>query len=176
MRKVFDPKLSHSVVMDHRTRFGQEVESWIATLPALCTKQEQGSHDPGLVVDSSTACKVLPFKLVALILYGEALSDSAFEELLELNNLHEKVMFKTFFGAQERSRVLSHLPTQSNRQMDEFGQKWRAFNMKMIKSAEEVSTTAERIKKRRNLTDPRSISLAPWQKCTRLWSTEPYLN
>lgn len=144
MRKVFDPKLSHTVAMDHCTRFGQEVDRWISSLPTLSTKQKQGTHGPGLVVDSSTACKILPFKLVALILYGEALSESAFEELLELNNLHEKVMFKTFFGAQERSRVLSHLPTESNRQMDEFGQKWRAFNLKMIKSAEAVSARSRK--------------------------------
>lgn len=139
MRKVFDPNLSHGIAMDFRTRFGREVEAWMESLPAVSTKQGDGADGPGLVVDASTACKTLPFKLVALILYNEALSDAAFEELLELNNLHEKVMFKTFFGGPERSRLLSHLPTQSNGQMDEFGQKWRAFNLKMIKTAEEVS-------------------------------------
>ncbi|KAF2462609.1 cytochrome P450 [Lindgomyces ingoldianus] len=136
MRKVFDPHLSHQMAMDLRSTFSREVAAWMKDLPSTVAKFGNGVPGSEFVLDASTACRILPFKLVALILYGDALSEAAFEELLQLNALHEKVVFKAFFGKRERSRLFALLPSQSKSQMDEFEREWRVFNLKMIQTAE----------------------------------------
>jgi hypothetical protein len=141
MRKNFDPHLSHKLAMDFRSPFSHEVADWIKHLPATGTEFRHGSLTKGFIVDASAACKTLPFKLVASVLYGEALSDSVFEELVDLNTIHEKVMSKAFFGRSERSRILSMLPSGSKSLMDGFEREWRTFNLKMIQVAKDVSTT-----------------------------------
>ncbi|KAF2680077.1 cytochrome P450 CYP5293A1 [Lentithecium fluviatile CBS 122367] len=137
MRKVFDPHLSHQLAMDFRSTFSREVAAWMNDRPSMGTKSAHGSPTTEFVVDASTACRILPFKLVASVLYGDVLSDSAFEELLELNKVHEKVMFNAFFGTRERSRLFSVLPSQSKILMDHFEREWRIFNLKMIRAAQD---------------------------------------
>jgi hypothetical protein len=142
MRKNFDPHLSHRLAMDFRSPFSREVADWMKHLPAIGAESRRDSLVKGFIVDASAACKTLPFKLVASVLYGEALSDSAFDELVDLNTLHERVMSKAFFGRRERSRVFSMLPGGSKSLMDGFEREWRTFNLKMIQVTKDVSRTA----------------------------------
>lgn len=138
MRRVFEPHLSHQMAMAFSARFGSEVAAWMAELPAEWAKAA-GADGAPFVVDAATACRFLPFKLVALALYGDALSEKAYERLLELNALHEKVMLRAFFGKAERSEVLSRLPSESKALMDQFEREWRDFNLEIIERAEKVS-------------------------------------
>ncbi|ORX94548.1 cytochrome P450 [Clohesyomyces aquaticus] len=135
MRKVFDPNLSHQTAMDFRGTFSREVAAWMKNLQSQGSTAANGALSPELVLDASVTCRVLPFKMVASVLYGNALSQDSFRELLALNSLHEKVMFNAFFGKQERSRLFSILPSQSKSLMDGFERKWRAFNLEMIEKA-----------------------------------------
>ncbi|KAB2569566.1 Cytochrome P450 monooxygenase lepD [Lasiodiplodia theobromae] len=135
MRRVFEPHLSHQMAMAFSARFGREVAAWMAELPAEWAKAA-GADGAPFVVDAATACRFLPFKLVALALYGDALSEKAYERLLELNALHEKVMLRAFFGKAERSEVFSRLPSESKALMDQFEREWRDFNLEIIERAE----------------------------------------
>ncbi|KAK0618757.1 Cytochrome P450 monooxygenase lepD [Lasiodiplodia hormozganensis] len=135
MRRVFEPHLSHQMAMAFSARFGREVAAWMAELPAEWAKAA-GADGAPFVVDAATACRFLPFKLVALALYGDALSEKAYERLLELNALHEKVMLRAFFGKAERSELFSRLPSESKALMDQFEREWRDFNLEIIERAE----------------------------------------
>lgn len=137
-RRTFDPHLSYQVAMQYQATFTREVVTWMEDLPLAGQKKESAEKISGFTVDATTACRILPFKMVASVLYGDALSDATFGELLALNALHEKVMFGTFFGKQERSRIFTLLPSQAKSRMDEFEAQWRAFNLAMIENSQKV--------------------------------------
>ncbi|KAI0159700.1 cytochrome P450 [Xylariaceae sp. FL1272] len=125
IRKVFDPYFSHEAAMKFADTFESELVRWREELAP-----KAGKTATNFTVEATTACRILPFKLIAQACYGEVLTDAMFAELLELNELHEKVMMTSWFGSSTRSKLYCMLPTQHKRDMDEFVTRWADYNLR----------------------------------------------
>ncbi|KAF2669309.1 cytochrome P450 [Microthyrium microscopicum] len=135
-RRVFDPHLSWAKAIASQKDLSQIVKDWVRDLEASSDSSEQHPQTNfSIQVDAATAVRTLPFKLIALALYGESLTNEAWVELLRLNSMHEKVVSTTFFGSLERSKWYCSLPTNSKTEMDSFEVQWRDWNSKIIEAA-----------------------------------------
>ncbi|KAL1845185.1 hypothetical protein VTK73DRAFT_964 [Phialemonium thermophilum] len=130
IRKVFDPHFSYQSATGFTRLFDAELDRWIRDLA------NRAGHESDFVVEATTACTVLPFKLIALACYGPAMTEEAFADLLRLNSVHERVLLTTWFGRKERSRLYNLLPTRSKKDMDAFESQWKAYNFRMMRESE----------------------------------------
>jgi len=135
-RAHFDPSFSHMSATHLRPRFLQEIGRWLQELPGQAYATEQGSGH--FAVDAVTACRVLPFKLIACACYGELLNDTTFAKLLKLNEQHEELMLRSIFGRKTTSAWYNKLPTQDKQQMDRYQQDWKAFNDDVLQAADQT--------------------------------------
>ncbi len=69
IRRAFDPYFSYQSAMGFSGIFTAELEKWIADLAI------QAGEKADFVVEATTACTVLPFKLIALACYGPVMTD-----------------------------------------------------------------------------------------------------
>ena len=69
IRKVFDPYFSYKSAMGFSEIFAAEFKKWMDDLAS------QAGHKSEFVVEATTVCTVLPFKLIALACYGPAMTD-----------------------------------------------------------------------------------------------------
>ncbi|KAK7909122.1 hypothetical protein PG985_015000 [Apiospora marii] len=85
-----------------------------------------GALDRGLL-DPAEDLKLLPFWVVAEIIYGE-LSPQMTQDLRELAPLREALFRKVIAGGVSRFSFSRYLPTQANQLLAEFQGRWRSFN------------------------------------------------
>lgn len=62
-----------------------------------------------------------------------------FAEVLELNQVHDRVLLATWFGKMQRNRLFNLLPTTTKKDTDDFITGWKDFNLRAIREAEAVS-------------------------------------
>ncbi|KAF7562114.1 hypothetical protein G7046_g2023 [Stylonectria norvegica] len=131
IRKVFEPQFSHRCAAGVMPVFEKEISRWRES-------SEKKTHGAGkFTVDAVSACRILPFKLIAIALFGrEVMTDERFERLLDLNVVHERIMLNTFFGRNETSTLYNKLWTSSKREMDFFLREWRLYVLGAIEDAE----------------------------------------
>ncbi|KAK8093323.1 cytochrome P450, partial [Apiospora hydei] len=130
IRTVFDPHFSHQCAKAFLDPMRRELSRWRDQLPAV-----PGRAD--FVVEALEACRILPFKIIALSLYRDVLTDEMFDELLQLNVVHDKVLLTTWFGRRERSSFYNMLPTMAKNNMGTFEVEWEAYNLKVVRIATE---------------------------------------
>ncbi|KAI9723332.1 MAG: hypothetical protein M1812_001215 [Candelaria pacifica] len=138
MRAHFNPEFSHSAATNLTSTFTKEVKAWMDELPKNPAVVAQGGDK--FVVDAATACKILPFRLVAIACYGDMLTDETFKQLLSFNKIHEKLMGQAVFGKLTCSKLYGMLPTKAKKQMDRYEKEWRDFNIDIVKNARETDT------------------------------------
>ncbi|KAK8040200.1 cytochrome P450 [Apiospora rasikravindrae] len=131
IRTVFDPHFSHQCAKVFLDPMRRELSRWRAQLPAV-----PGRAD--FVVEALETCRSLPFKIIALSLYSGVLTDKKFDELLQLNVVHDKVLLTTWFGRRERSSFDNMLPTMTKKNMDTFEAEWEAYNLKVARIATKI--------------------------------------
>ncbi|KAK4041460.1 cytochrome P450 [Parachaetomium inaequale] len=117
IRKVFDPYFSYKSAMGFSEIFATEFKKWMDDLASQAGRKSE------FVVEATTVCTVLPFKLIALACYGPAMTD-------------KRVLLTTWFGRKQRSRLFNLLPTASKKDMDTFESDWKQFNFFMMRESE----------------------------------------
>jgi len=72
IRAVFDPHFSHQCAKAFLEPMRAELSRWRGQLPAVPGR-------PDFVVEALEACRILPFKIIALSLYRDVLTDEVRE-------------------------------------------------------------------------------------------------
>ncbi|RWA08685.1 hypothetical protein EKO27_g6429 [Xylaria grammica] len=88
------------------------------------------------LLDPAKDLKMLPFWIVAEILYGE-LDDDMVAELRDIVPLREGLFKRIIDGGLTRFSLSRFLPTETNTAMKTFQARWRAFNNRMYARAKE---------------------------------------
>ncbi|EJP64645.1 Cytochrome P450 CYP5293A1 [Beauveria bassiana ARSEF 2860] len=135
MRAHFEPKFSHLASLDMANTFEMEIEGWADMLSKSHALREKEVTLGSFQRDATEACRYLPFRLTGLTVYGEALDDETYQDLVHLNDLHEEVMLDAFFGKLTVSNIYNILPTQSKRRLDTFKSKWEKLNLDIVAKA-----------------------------------------
>ena len=68
------PHFAHGAAMASIPIFKAEYLRWIEQLPEDKMVSYKRSDGSGFVIDAVTACRKLPFKLIAMVLYGDMLT------------------------------------------------------------------------------------------------------
>ncbi|KAK7428408.1 hypothetical protein QQZ08_005027 [Neonectria magnoliae] len=132
IRRVFEPHFSHQRAVGAMSGFEFEITKWRKDLT------KNSNDEDGFTVDAVTACRIMPFKLIAISLFGvEVMSDDRFHQLLDLNIIHERIMLNTFFGRKETSRMYNALWTASKKDMNFFLAGWKTYVLDAIEDAEQ---------------------------------------
>ncbi|KAM3450545.1 hypothetical protein MY3296_006008 [Beauveria thailandica] len=135
MRAHFDPEFSHKASMSMVPLYNAEAVRWLAEL-AQPSSSSSCSSTPstagGFVRNIAGACRLLPFRLIGLVTYGEAFDDKLYQQLVELNEVHDKLMLDAFFGKWNASKLYNMLPTASRRRMQSFQRTWESINDAVI--------------------------------------------
>lgn len=63
-----------------------------------------------------------------------------YSKLIELSELHQRIMLGVAMGKRETYRMFNLLPTEAKRQMDTFHSQWETLNTNIIQSARQVGT------------------------------------
>ncbi|KAK8143562.1 hypothetical protein G3M48_007056 [Beauveria asiatica] len=135
MRAHFDPEFSHKASMSMVPLYSAEAVRWLTEL-AQPSSSSSCSSTPstagGFVRNIAGACRLLPFRLIGLVTYGEAFDDKLYQQLVELNEVHDKLMLDAFFGKWNASKLYNMLPTASRRRMQSFQRTWESINDAVI--------------------------------------------
>ncbi|KAL5357896.1 cytochrome P450 [Aspergillus floccosus] len=139
IRAHFDPEFSHASSVYMADIFAIEISQWV-------TKLSQGSAgDPrptsGFVRSAAEACHFLPFRLIALTAYGDALDPKTYQELVLLNDLHEPLMLDAIFGKWTPYKLFNFLPTEFRARLKKFDQSWERLNDEVLARAREFLQT-----------------------------------
>lgn len=147
MRAHFNPGFSRLASMDMVPTFAAEISHWVADLPKCSSCNSHAANT--FFRNAAQACRYLPFRLIALTAYGEALNDETYEELLHLNDLHDTLMLDAFFGKWTVSKLFNILPTEFRKRMQTFQKGWKKLNHDVIAraKAEGLRSPAEQIYK-----------------------------
>ncbi|OJI99540.1 hypothetical protein ASPVEDRAFT_81154 [Aspergillus versicolor CBS 583.65] len=121
------------------TDFQRVLNNWAQTLPDNAASQQIG--DRKFLTDSVEICRQLPFRMIAMCLYGNMLTSERFDTLWRLNKVHEKVTQYTFFGTWENMPYYHLLPTAANRVLAEYEHGWKEFNLEIINAARKSNTS-----------------------------------
>ncbi|XWX01109.1 hypothetical protein V2A60_009134 [Cordyceps javanica] len=135
MRSHFDPEYSRNASMNMVPLYNGEAMRWLADL-AKPTSSSFSSTPPtagGFVRNIAEACRLLPFRLIGLVTYGEAFDHKLYQQLVDLNEIHDKLMLDAFFGKWNVSKLYNMLPTTSRRRMQEFQRTWESLNDGVIR-------------------------------------------
>lgn len=81
-----------------------------------------------VTIHATEDVKMLPFNLVATLLYGETLSDGLIQKLYDIVPLRERLFRHVIAGGISRFWWSSFLPTETNRLLKQFQKDWLAFN------------------------------------------------
>ncbi|KAF2259667.1 putative cytochrome P450 monooxygenase [Lojkania enalia] len=91
-------------------------------------------HDRKLesgVIDPAKDLSMLPFLIIAKIIYGE-LEEAQHKELKELIKIREALFRQVMSGGLSRFYWSKYLPTKTNASLIEFKYRWKTFNDKVI--------------------------------------------
>ena len=125
-----------------------DTDEWLESLPRLphVVKNEK---DNKLVIKAEELVSILPFKMIARRVFGKLVDDELIDELFHLNIVHERVMNHSFFGKFEQWKIFKYLPTQANKDVDEFEREWAAILVRTSLEAERrgITTTASELYK-----------------------------
>ncbi|EJP66212.1 Cytochrome P450 CYP5293A1 [Beauveria bassiana ARSEF 2860] len=134
MRAHFDPEFSHKASMSMVPLYNNEAIRWLTELaqPSSSSCSSTPSTAGGFVRNIAGACRLLPFRLIGLVTYGEAFDDKLYQQLVELNEIHDKLMLDAFFGKWNASKLYNMLPTASRRRMQSFQRTWESINDAVI--------------------------------------------
>ncbi|OAA59250.1 Cytochrome P450 [Akanthomyces lecanii RCEF 1005] len=160
IRSLFDPIYTTAAMSKYISTFRKEVQLWLDNLPGHGSAGD--SDAPFFAANISNKCGVLPLKLVAMTLYGDALSHEVspadknqvvsltdiyklFEDLLELSKLREEVGSNAFMSMSVISRIYAFLPTKANRQLDKYIAGFRNFNNQIAETAKQLLHTVDEI-------------------------------
>ncbi|KAE8153685.1 cytochrome P450 [Aspergillus avenaceus] len=115
-----------SMVEDTR----RTIEQWAQNLPEDTEIGQKMSQ--GFQIDAVTACRQLPFRLIAMALYGPMFSEPMFARLWGLNSLHEQMTYVTFLSRWAATRLYRWFPTKANATLKNFEEQFKEFNLELI--------------------------------------------
>ncbi|KAM3467810.1 hypothetical protein MY5147_008568 [Beauveria neobassiana] len=147
MRAHFDPEFSHKASMSMVPLYNSEAIRWLTELaePSSSSCSSTPSTAGGFVRNIAGACRLLPFRLIGLVTYGEAFDDKLYQQLVELNEIHDKLMLDAFFGKWNASKLYNMLPTASRRRMQSFQRTWESINDAVILRAKTFLQTVDEL-------------------------------
>ncbi|PYI09959.1 cytochrome P450 [Aspergillus sclerotiicarbonarius CBS 121057] len=150
IRKYFDPEFAHGISMQALEKFSCQIHVWadaLQTTPAGFKTSPENDENHGFIVDLTKSMKFLPFKLVALQMYGEAFTEELYDELLDINNLHVQILHDVIGNKKLASKLGNWLPSAAKNRMDLYLNRWRSFNLDIIQRARDnnLSCPVERI-------------------------------
>ncbi|RMD40324.1 hypothetical protein DV735_g4820, partial [Chaetothyriales sp. CBS 134920] len=136
-RQYLEPHFSFSAATARLHAYRDQFEKWIARLPE---DPEAGGEKTGVgfCIDSEVACRQLPFRLIAMALYGDMLTDSLFGQLWDLNTAHEHIVHSAFLSKWPQSWFYHWLPTRSNRVLRQYDKDWKDLNLSIIAEAKQA--------------------------------------
>ncbi|KAJ5974660.1 hypothetical protein N7481_011870 [Penicillium waksmanii] len=135
LEKFFSATEAASMIQD----FNTVLDAWAETAPTNSASQQ--IEEAKFVADSVVICRQLPFRMIAMCLYGNMLTDERFDALWELNKLHDHVTQHTFFGTWENMPYYHLLPTAANRVLAEYEEGWKKFNLEIVTTARANNTS-----------------------------------
>ncbi|KAJ5787471.1 hypothetical protein N7457_002461 [Penicillium paradoxum] len=115
------------------------INSWVQDLSRESSVKDQSAGS--FSCDASTVCRQLPFRLIAMALYGPVFSESIFERLWDLNELHEQVTGVTFLSPLAATRLYRWLPTKENSTLKEFNRRWKELTLEVIARARKMGVS-----------------------------------
>ncbi|KMU74828.1 hypothetical protein CISG_00758 [Coccidioides immitis RMSCC 3703] len=111
-RHHLEPHFSFPTAASMLSNCREMILNWARNLaddPMVTSKTRNGFD-----FDAVSACRQLPFRLIALALYKDMLTEDMFEQLWALNALHEKVTNIAFFSKWPTKSFYRWLPTEAN--------------------------------------------------------------
>ncbi|KJF60615.1 uncharacterized protein CIMG_11806 [Coccidioides immitis RS] len=132
-RHHLEPHFSFPTAASMLSNCREMILNWARNLaddPMVTSKTRNGFD-----FDAVSACRQLPFRLIALALYKDMLTEDMFEQLWALNALHEKVTNIAFFSKWPTKSFYRWLPTEANSLLSEYEREWEKLNLKTIMEA-----------------------------------------
>lgn len=124
----------HKAVKDYVFSVQRCVQQYMQDLPG----HSRLSHD---ILDPAGDMKMLPFFVVAEIIYGELVPDMIAADLRRLAPDRERLFKYVIASGLARYSWSRFLPTAANHALREFRHAWRAFNQKAVARARLVEPT-----------------------------------
>ncbi|RPB29333.1 cytochrome P450 [Terfezia boudieri ATCC MYA-4762] len=134
------PHFAHGAAMAAVPMFKAEYLRWVEKLPEDKLVSYKRSDGSGFVIDALSACRKLPFKLIAMVLYRDMLTDKLFDELWELNEVHERITYAALLRDLPAKKWYSFLPTRDNKLLEAYLKDWARLNMAVINEARVTGT------------------------------------
>ncbi|KAJ5464097.1 hypothetical protein N7475_007232 [Penicillium sp. IBT 31633x] len=148
IRKYFDPEFAHGISMQALSKFSSLIHTWADELQTTLMEQK-ASCDNGetheFTVDLTKSLRFLPFKLVAFQMYGEAFTEDLYNELLEINKIHEQILHDVILNNSLVSKLGNWIPSPPKKRMDLYLNRWKGFNLDIIQRAREFLHTLDEI-------------------------------
>ncbi|KAJ3494435.1 hypothetical protein NLG97_g4080 [Lecanicillium saksenae] len=157
IRSLFDPIFTVPAVAQYIGPLREEIRTWLDTLPRHASAT--GADPSSFAAEMPDRCASLPLKLVAMVLYGDALSDELFVHLLELSRLREEVGSNAFMTARMISRLYAYLPTKANNQLNKYIVGFRNFNVQITMTAQQQTLECPLSSIMRHVTSGNTISM-----------------
>ncbi|KAJ5988404.1 hypothetical protein N7481_003614 [Penicillium waksmanii] len=130
-RSHLDPHFSFTSANSVIATTKNAIKTWAETLPQEVNAGVSGPFE----LDAIIACRQLPFRLIAMALYGEVFSEELFGRLWDLNTLHEEVTFVTFLSPAAKNWWYPWLPTKANATLRKFNKLWKELNLDAVSLA-----------------------------------------
>jgi len=128
LRMHVEVPFSRKSVLEFLPTIHQQTQQFLSQLfeRRLAADEKKGS---AVTIHATEDVKMLPFNLVAMLLYGEALSaEGLIHKLYDIIPLRERLFRHVIAGGISRFWWSSFLPTETNRLLKQFQRDWLAFN------------------------------------------------
>lgn len=135
IREAFEPHFTFRIVKDLRDIIESQVDDWSRN---LCqTLGSQLKDQQSFQIEALEATKLLPFKIVSLVCFGELLKDgNNMHTLLSLVALHDQVFANATFNEFAKFYGYRYLPwTNANKDLTAYKTKWKSFCHHMVSSS-----------------------------------------
>jgi len=120
LRKVIEVPFQHKVTDTYLLNVQHQVKQYLKDLKA-------GKNMSVGLLDPALDMKMLPFWIVAEIIYGK-LTPEMVDKLKELAPIREELFLHVIRGGLSRFRLSRYLPTRANSTLATFKQRWSSFN------------------------------------------------
>jgi hypothetical protein len=133
IRKHFDPEFSFQTSRDAIPIFTKSVAEWLDRL-VPSSYGEKGTTK-SFTIDAKAPCKFLTFKLLIIQLYDDVFSEAVYDEMLELNTLHETILHDVILSKRLARRFWNFFDRAAAGRAEHFNRRWKALNLGLLNRA-----------------------------------------
>ena len=155
MRSLFDPEFSYQASRSMIPTFSHQINHWLDN--PRPENPSGRSIEGAFILSTLKECKLLAFRLIASSVYGDAFDETVgtnlglgvkwwlirlvrqvFTKLVELSELHQKLVGNAIFKKKLTFGWFNVLPTAEKHAMDKFQTDWEHFNDSILESGQQV--------------------------------------